>query len=379
MILSLLVGAAVISMLLNLYGGVGRKMEQEFRAYGSNAVVAPRSSTSPETATSSGVMDEAVMKTVQEFVQQRRGGIAAPVLYAVVRLQRFSPDPRLPQSANVVAVGTDLAALCQMNRGWGESKPRGYSTPLSQSNCAIGAGIAAHFHIGPGDAIYLQPLTPPAGPGVQDRAPCRISTVLTTGSSEDDQVFLPLQELQSMIGMTGKISLVHLSVPGDTSQIEHSIRELSKALPGVEVRPIRQIVYSEGRILGVIRRILFSVTALILIIIAICVTATMTAMVLERRKDIGAMKAMGASDRQVMQLFLAEGAALGMGGGCAGFFLGGVCADGLAHHLFGVTLNLIWWILPLVCGFDVLLALGAAVCQHGTARAMQPAAVLRGE
>ena len=40
-LLSLMVGAAVISMLLNLYGGVRRKMTQEFRGYGANVVLAP--------------------------------------------------------------------------------------------------------------------------------------------------------------------------------------------------------------------------------------------------------------------------------------------------------------------------------------------------
>jgi hypothetical protein len=45
-VLSLLVGAAVTSMLLNLYEGLRHKMTQEFRAYGPNVVVAPSSSTS---------------------------------------------------------------------------------------------------------------------------------------------------------------------------------------------------------------------------------------------------------------------------------------------------------------------------------------------
>ena len=133
-ILSLLVGAAVMSMLLNLYGGIRRKMTQEFRAYGSNAVVAPGSSTPRETTTGSGVMDQAVMKSVQEFARQRSGVIAAPALYGVVRLKRIPPDPRLPESENVVAVGTDLAALSRMNPGWRESNAMGYSGPLSLSS-----------------------------------------------------------------------------------------------------------------------------------------------------------------------------------------------------------------------------------------------------
>ena len=154
---------------------------------------------------------------------------------------------------------------------------------------------------------------------------------------------------------------------------------MSKALPGVDVRPIRQIVYSEGKVLGTIRWLLLSLTVLILVIIALCVMATMTAIVLERRKDIGVMKALGASDHQVMRLFLAEGAGLGLVGGCAGFFVGSFWAYGLAHHLFGVTLNVIWWTLPLVCGLATLLALGAALFPVRIVRAIQPAAVLKGE
>jgi putative ABC transport system permease protein len=80
-----------------------------------------------------------------------------------------------------------------------------------------------------------------------------------------------------------------------------------------------------------------------------------------------------------MWLFLAEGAALGVVGGCVGFFLGSSWAFGLAHHLFGVALNVIWWTLPLVCGLAILLALGASVFPVRIVRAIQPAVVLKGE
>lgn len=343
-------------------------------------------------------MDQAVMNSVEEFARQRSGAIAAPALYGVVRLKRIPTDPRLPVSENVVAVGTDLAALSRMNPGWrwretqlaqallpvhradaSHASGTGKSASATESMCAVGSRIASRLHAGRGDTVYLEPLTTSLGGPREGGATCQIASVITTGSSEDDQVFLSLDELQGMIGMTGKISLVQLSVPGETSEIENSIRALSKALPGVDVRPIRQIVYSEGRVLGVIRWFLLSVTVLILIIIAICVMATMTAIALERRRDIGVMKALGASDHQVMRLFLAEGAVLGMVGGCAGFFVGSFWAYGLAHHLFGVSLNVIWWALPLVCGLATLLALGAALVPVRIVRAIQPAAVLKGE
>ena len=324
-------------------------------------------------------MDQSVMSLVQERALQGRGVTALPMLYGVVHLKRIPSDSRLPDFVNVVAVGTDLAGLSRMNPGWRESKAMDYTGPLSLPLCAVGAHIASRLRVASGDTLYLEPLAPSPRGLAQASASCRLASVFTTGSPEDDQVFLPLEELQRMMGMAGQISLVQLRLDGQTGEIERAIHELSKALPGVDVRPIRQIVYSEGRVLGVIRWFLLSVTALILVIIVICLMATMMAIALERRKDIGVMKALGASDFQVMRLFLMEGAALGLVGGCAGFLLGSFWAFGLARHLFGVTLVVIWWTLPLVCGLAALLALGASVSLIRLVQGIQPAVVLKGE
>ena len=402
-LLSLMVGAAVMSMLLNLYGGIRRKMTQEFRGYGANVVLAPAPSSSvnqPHPSPSGegnqdqvalpsptgeghegwgGTMDQAIVDSVYTSARQGQGVTALPVLYGVVRLERIPPHPRLPDFVNVVAVGTDLAAMVRMNPGWRQSLASQYTGPSLLPPCLVGARLASRLQITSGVTIHLQPLAFSNAGGAKAVLDCRLTSVLTTGSPEEDQLFLPLHELQKVMGLTGRISLVQLRLEGDTRGIERSIRELSKALPGVDVRPIRQIVYAEGRVLGVIRWFLLAVTALILIIIVICLTATMTAIALERRKDIGVMKALGASDFGVMRLFLAEGAALGAAGGCAGFFLGSFWALGLAHRLFGVTLDLIWWTLPLVCGLAMLLALAAAGFLVGVVRAIQPAVVLKGE
>ncbi|MGD0126244.1 MAG: FtsX-like permease family protein [Terriglobia bacterium] len=454
-LLSLMVGAAVISMLLNLYGGVRRKMTQEFRGYGANVVLAPGSSASftptdelvssprpchpersegslqfradasgngncgdsspakggglrmtgsnsPDSPTNEGnkgwggTMDQAVLNSVHEIVRQGQGTAALAVLYVVVRLERIPADPLSPDFVNVVAVGTDLAAMIRMNPGWRETHvaqallpaastdasraaAAGKSARATTLECVVGSHLASRLRIAEGDTIHLGPLASFNTGGATAAVDCRLDSVLKTGSSEEDQVFLPLGELQEVMGMTGRISLIQLRLDGGTREIERSIREMSKALPGVDVRPIRQIVYSEGRVLGVIRWFLLAVTGLILVIIVICLTATMTAIALERRKDIGVMKALGASDFGVMKLFLAEGAALGATGGCIGFVIGSFWALGLAHRLFGVTLNVLWWTLPLVCGLATLLALAAAVFLVGVVRATQPAVVLKGD
>jgi len=378
---SLLVAASITSLLLNLYGGVRRKMAEDFRAYGANVVLGPAAPPGGAGAHPGNLMDEASLHPLPALEQRTSGMVAAPILYGIVRLARTEADPRLPGFVNVVAVGTDFAGLRRINSGWheiaGDSK-----APLAPGTCILGAHLAGMLRLKAGDTVRWESIAGPAErrpDAPLPPSPYRVAGVLSTGAAEDDQVFVSLQELQSRLGLEGQVSLVELAVPGETAQVERVVSELSRALPGVEVRPIRQIIYSEGKVLGTIRWLLLSLTALILAIIGICVMATMTAIVLERRKDIGVMKALGAGDTLVIRLFLAEGVSLGLVGGVAGFILGDLLAQGVARRLFGVTVGLSGWSLPVVCGLTVLLAGGATLFPVRIVRAIQPAVVLKGE
>jgi putative ABC transport system permease protein len=211
------------------------------------------------------------------------------------------------------------------------------------------------------------------------RSAFRIAGVLSTGGAEDDRVFLELGSLQRLAGLEGKVSLVELNLPGERAEIERGVQGLVRSLPGVDVRPVHQIVESQGRVLATIRWLAISLTALILVIIGLCVMATMTAIVLERRKDIAVMKALGASDRLVMRLFLSEGAGLGLVGGMAGFALGALLARELARRLFDVSLGLSWWTLPVVVLMSVLLAGASTLFPVRIVRGVEPAVVLKGE
>lgn len=374
---SLLVGAAVTSMLLNLYGDVRRKMTREFRAFGANVVIAP-AARSGDAGAGENVMSEELLERLKPFEQRQSGRTAVPVLNAVVRLRRVPLDPRLPEFQNVVATGADFAALRALYPGWRIEGP-GSSSPLPPGACTIGSHVASRLRLRVGDTVELERIVPAGDETRPERAGYRVSAILSSGASEDDQVFLSLASLQNLAGLGGKLSLVELSIPGETAEIERTVQELSATLSGVEVRPIRQIVYSEGKVLDTIRALLLSLTALILVIIALCVMATMTAIVLERRKDIAVMKALGASDRLVMRLFLAEGAGLGLIGGLAGFGLGYLIARDLAQRLFAVGLNPPWWTFPVVCLLSAGLAVLATLFPVRIVRSVEPATVLKGE
>lgn len=370
-LVSLVVGAAVTSMLLNLHGDVRRKMTEEFRAYGANATIAPRATAGEGTPL---LLDASVLEKVSVFEPQKAGLVAVPVLHSVMRAVRVPADPRLPEFQNIVAVGSDFAALRALYPGWRLDGKASHAP----SECAIGERLARTLNLGVGGRLALEPLGSERRDG-SGMTELEIAGVLTTGAAEDDQVFVGLETLQSLAGAEGRISLVELSVPGETKEIERTLAEFAAAMPGVEVRPIRQIVYSEGRVLETLRWLLVALTALILGIISLCVTATMTAIVLERQKDIAVMKALGARDRLVAILLASEGAGLGLAGGVAGFAIGLVLARDAAARLFGVALTPAWWSLPIVCLATVALAAVATLAPVRIARSIQPAALLKGE
>ncbi len=377
---ALAVGAAITSMLLNLYGGVRRKMTEDFRAYGANVVVAPAPTKAAGATGESAVMDEANLNPLDHFVRDTPGTSFAPILYGVVRVSTVGGGARAQSSANVVAAGADFAELRRLNQGWRES---GKASDLPPGECIVGVHLAQQLHLKPGDSIEVARLRTAGEAEAPETltffSSFRVSSVLTSGASEDNQVFVPLPALQSILNLPGKVTLAELGIPGETRDVERAVRRVGGLLPGLEVRPIRQIVYSEGRVLGTIRWLLLSLTLLILVIIALCVMATMTAIVLERRKDISVMKALGAADRLLMRLFMTESASLGLLGGVVGSAAGVLLARSVGLRLFAVKLSLNAWTLPAVCGLTVALAVIAAQVPVRIVRAIRPAVVLKGE
>jgi putative ABC transport system permease protein len=374
---SLVVGAAISAMLLTLYGGVRRKMTEDFRSYGANVVVSAAGGGST-LAGASSLVEESSLKPLADFAQSTPGTTYAPVLYGVVRVSPDPADPRLPEFTNAVAAGTEVTQLQKLNPGW-HIEGEEISAALPASTCAVGSALAAQLHLHPGSSLKLRQVSEDAGPAASVATRYRVAAILTTGASEDNQVIVPLSDLQSLLGISGKVTLVELSIPGETRDVEGAVHQLAGDLPGLEVRPIRQIVYSEGKVLETIRWLLLSLTILILVIITLCVMATMTAIVLERRKDIGVMKALGAADGLLMRLFMAEGAGIGLAGGILGYAVGAVLAREVALRLFGVGLSLNFGTLLAVCGLAVLLAMMAGQVPVRIVKLIQPTVVLKGE
>jgi len=155
--------------------------------------------------------------------------------------------------------------------------------------------------------------------------------------------------------------------------------QIQQELPGTDVRVIRRVAEGEGQILTRVRILLWLVTGAALLAAALAVGASSAASVIERRTEIGLMKALGAGSGTVGFLLAAEQLLLAFVGGGAGYALGIILARLVGEKIFGVAPA------PSLIVFSVIIALAAGVTILGSAFPLhrasryEPAPILRGE
>jgi putative ABC transport system permease protein len=93
----------------------------------------------------------------------------------------------------------------------------------------------------------------------------------------------------------------------------------------------------EAKIYSRIGSLLTATVVFVLVLTSLCVMAAMTNVAMERRNDVGLMKAIGGATRRVLRLFLVEAALLGFAGGVIGAAAGIFLSSWLGKQVFGVA------------------------------------------
>ena len=82
------------------------------------------------------------------------------------------------------------------------------------------------------------------------------------GAAEDSRIYLSLQDFESWTGV--QPSTIEIAASGSPEEVNASIQQLAQALPAADVRPVRQIMEGEARVLGKTRATLLAAAALII-------------------------------------------------------------------------------------------------------------------
>lgn len=340
---ALAVAATVATAMLNLYTDAGAKLEREFRNYGANLVVI-----GPD----GGALPADALRQVETALGGR--GMAVPFSYAIAKTSDGSP---------VVVAGTDMARVRALNSWWSVT-----AWPAASGEALMGERAAQ----------ALAPRGEPLDLSFQGRS-FRVKPLgtLRTGAAEDSRIYLPIADFQAWTG--AGLSTIEVRAVGTPSEVEATARHLSAALPNAQVRPVRQILEAEAQVLGKTRSTILAAVAVILVTAALCVLATLTASVFDRRKDLAVMKALGASERLANGFFLAEAAALGTTGAILGFVLGVGAAAWIGRANFHAPISPRLDVLPAVLAGSILVAVLSALIPISLLRYVQPAAILKGE
>ncbi len=360
-LLALGAGAAVTSALLNLQIDAKRRLTTEFRALGANVIVAPPAANGGNSG--GATLDEALL-TQLPAEYEARPVPAVGFLYVIGEVAKEGTIHFEP----AVIAGTKGKGLTEIRPG----RRTEYLAGLEQDPeaCEVGVKAASQFKVQAGDSLQLR--------NQGHEASCKIFAVVATGGAEDTQIFTKLKTAQRLAYLDGRISLIQLSVTGTPDSVKAFISSLSQRLPGANVGGIKQLTEAEGRIYDRISGLLSATVLLVLLLTSLCVMAGMSNVAVERKNDVGLMKAIGGSIRRVVRLFLTEAILLGIAGGLVGSAIGIIVSIWLGKAVFGVAAQPRWIVYPVSVALTVLVSIASAFPLRRLA-SIRPASVFRGE
>src|SRR5437868_5585127 len=354
-LLAMVVAAAVATAMLNLYADAQAKLRKEFRNYGANIVVVTKEGAALP-ADALGKIDSVVAGH----------GLAVPFAYVVARTV---------DGQSIVVAGTDLDQAKKLNSWWKLEGSNGETSVLDRGSATNWIASAL---LGLRAKSVVSPDGRPFDLSFQGRMVHLTGTAtLQTGAAEDSRIYIPLAAFESWSHI--QPSTIEVAAQGSPEEISATIQSLSQALPNTEVRPVRQIMEAEARVLGKTRAALLAAAVLIILTSALCVLATLMGWVFDRRRDFAIMKALGASERLLNSFFAAEAAALGIVGAILGFLIGIGIAAWIGRVNFHAPVVPRFGVLPIVLLGSVAVALLSAALPIGLLRRVQPAIILRGE
>ena len=340
---AMVVAAAVATAMLNLYVDVQAKLQREFRNYGANIILVGKNGSSLP-ADSISQVDSALAGR----------GIATAFGLVVARTS---------DGQSLVIAGTDFDRVKQLNRWWSVN-----NWPSASQQALV--GVRALSIVSPkgqafdltfqGKTIHVTP----AG-------------TVRTGAAEDSRIYISLADFVSWTGV--QPSTIEVAASGSPDEVAKMMNQLAQSVPAADVRPVRQIMEGEARVLGKTRATLLAAAALIILTAALCVLSTLMGWVFDRRRDFAIMKALGASEKLLNGFFAAEAAALGATGAFLGFLIGIGIAAWIGRANFHAPVMPRFGVLPLVLVGSMVVTVLSSILPISLLRRVQPAVILRGE
>ena len=182
-----------------------------------------------------------------------------------------------------------------------------------ENSIILGAEAARVEKRNVGDKIYFPELN----------AEFTVSGILArTGSEDDGFFFLPLKTAQRIFKKEGKLTGVGVNV-GDVTKID-KVKDGIERIPDVYVVTAQQMMEQILKLIGSSKTLMFAVLGIALVISVLGVLNTVLMSVMEKLREFGYMRCVGASPLDVFKIVLSETVMLCSAGGVAGVIIGAI-------------------------------------------------------
>jgi putative ABC transport system permease protein len=219
--------------------------------------------------------------------------------------------------------------------------------------------------------------------------------IMKRGSSfqTNDVIIMLNDDMEELLGIDDEIDMIIAQIDenADIEEVAEKIedalrkdRDLKKGEENFAVQTPLQSISTVNQTLSIINLIIVGIALVSLVVGGIGIANTMYASVLERKKEIGTMKAIGAMNRDILTIFLIESGLLGFVGGLIGVLIGAGLAVGLsgaANGFFGtqlITVNLSIPLMVSVLLFSGILGIIFGGIPSYQASKLKPVDALRG-
>jgi putative ABC transport system permease protein len=170
------------------------------------------------------------------------------------------------------------------------------------------------------------------------------------GSVDDLRVFVHLHQAQEILKKGRVINAIELIGCGCERDLAALGGKIEKMLPGVKTRTITQIARTQRETVRLMEKFTFAALLVVLFVGWGLISNAAAANVLERRREIGILMAMGAVSRFVFLFLIKKAAALGLAGGLGGFFIGTFFATRVGPRFVDLgiepQMEILLWSLP---------------------------------
>lgn len=353
-LLATAIGATILSGLIAIYRDVPKQMAEQFRNYGANVLL---------TSDDGALSDEVFNASISCISPDDLVG-ATPYQYQAVRIHE---QP-------IQASGTDFVNLQKTSPYWvvdGEY-------PTKSKEILLGTIEATNLNLGVGDVITVS-YTPEDLEEMDSMIDFKVTGIVSTGGDEEKYVYMSLEDLANLTQKEPVYDVAELSISATTEGLDEYVSSISEEVDGAKASLIKRVTASEATVLTKLQSLVLLVTVIVLALTMICVTTTMTAVVSERRKEIGLRKAIGASDRSIFMEFMGEGIVLGFGGGVIGGFLGFGFAQFVSMNVFNNQISMSWGLFFFTIFATMLVTALACITPIQSATKIDAALVLKGE